>query len=397
MIDLKEVITKYPECLESSEKLRAYLTDLYPSEKAKVSIIVAIFNCGIAGEIKNSASIEDIVIERFCTRLENDYGYSQKLSKECIDLWLWVYEKVLDDIESVENTVTMTTAVQKNINLVVSNKPVQNSYSSHIKKIRVKKILSFVISILIVAIITPTVLSKIDWNKNDATNNTIVESVPVENEAIIIESVEEKETKKIKQCLSNAKVGEYVKFGTYEQDGDFTNGEEEIDWRVLDIVDEKILMMSKCSLDYQKYNYKTENVTWETCTLRNWLNTDFFNAAFSEIEKTLIPTVTVSADRFHNYPTTDPGNDTQDKVFLLSSEEVKKYLPQISDRIGENTKYVNGKPNSLEDDKWWWLRSPGSNNSQAANIYYVLGSVGFGFMTVGTLQPVRPVIWVDVS
>lgn len=93
MIDLKEVITKYPECLESSEKLRAYLTDLYPNEKAKVSIIVAIFNCGIAEEIKNSSSVEDIVIERFCTRLENDFGYSRKLSNDCIDLWLEAYCK----------------------------------------------------------------------------------------------------------------------------------------------------------------------------------------------------------------------------------------------------------------------------------------------------------------
>ena len=54
MINLKEVITKYPECLVSSEKLKAYLTDLYPDEKAKVSIIVAISNSGIAEEIKKS-------------------------------------------------------------------------------------------------------------------------------------------------------------------------------------------------------------------------------------------------------------------------------------------------------------------------------------------------------
>ena len=91
MIDLKEVITKYPECLESSEKLRAYLTDLYPNEKAKVSIIVAIFNCGIADEIKNMKTIDEMALSRFCNRLENEFGFSQKLVRNCLELWTTAY------------------------------------------------------------------------------------------------------------------------------------------------------------------------------------------------------------------------------------------------------------------------------------------------------------------
>ena len=93
MIDLKEVITKYPECLENSEKLKAYLTDLYPSEKAKVSIIVAIFNSGIADEINKSSNIDEIDITRYCNKLEIDFGFSQKLSYECLNLWSKVYGK----------------------------------------------------------------------------------------------------------------------------------------------------------------------------------------------------------------------------------------------------------------------------------------------------------------
>ena len=69
MINLKEVITKYPECLESSEKLKAYLTDLYPDEKAKVSIIVAISNSGIAEEIKKLETVDEMTISRFCDKL----------------------------------------------------------------------------------------------------------------------------------------------------------------------------------------------------------------------------------------------------------------------------------------------------------------------------------------
>lgn len=93
MINLKEVITKYPECLESSEKLKAYLTDLYPDEKAKISIIVAISNSGIAEEIKKLETVDEMTISRFCDKLENTYGFSQKLSYECLNLWSKVYGK----------------------------------------------------------------------------------------------------------------------------------------------------------------------------------------------------------------------------------------------------------------------------------------------------------------
>ena len=104
MIDLKEVITKYPECLENSEKLKAYLTDLYPSEKAKVSIIVAIFNSGIADEIKKSSNIDEIDITRYCNKLENNFGFSQRLSIECLRIWLDTYEKFVNNTHMILNS-----------------------------------------------------------------------------------------------------------------------------------------------------------------------------------------------------------------------------------------------------------------------------------------------------
>ena len=53
---------------------------------------------------------------------------------------------------------------------------------------------------------------------------------------------------------------------------------------------------------------------WETCTLRKWLNSDFLNSVFTEDEKTKINTVLVSADKNPEF-NSDPGSDTQDKVF----------------------------------------------------------------------------------
>ena len=106
MIDLKEVISKYPKCLENSEKLRAYLTDLYPNEKAKVSIIVAIFSCGIANEIKRMNTIDEMALSRYCDKLENDFGFYAKLSKECIGIWAEVYGKSQRDTRAEKTFVT---------------------------------------------------------------------------------------------------------------------------------------------------------------------------------------------------------------------------------------------------------------------------------------------------
>lgn len=90
MIDLKEVIEKYPESLDNAGKLRAYLIDLYPEERAIANIIVAIFECGIAEEIKRGES-DQLALAAYAARLEKNYGFSQELSRECLKSWMEVY------------------------------------------------------------------------------------------------------------------------------------------------------------------------------------------------------------------------------------------------------------------------------------------------------------------
>ena len=46
--------------------------------------------------------------------------------------------------------------------------------------------------------------------------------------------------------------------------------------------------MSVYALDCEKYNDIDESVTWETCTLRKWLNEEFYNEAFSSNDKSII-------------------------------------------------------------------------------------------------------------
>ena len=76
-----------------------------------------------------------------------------------------------------------------------------------------------------------------------------------------------------------------IVFGRYEQDNDLGNGPEPIEWIVLDTQDGKALLLSKYGLDAVPYNDDNNSAgTWETCTLRTWLNDTFLNAAFTQEE-----------------------------------------------------------------------------------------------------------------
>ena len=216
-------------------------------------------------------------------------------------------------------------------------------------------------------------------------------------------------TPSVKQPISNVnpqtannniqngcKIGNTVKFGSYQQNG---TGKEAIEWQVLDIKDGKALLLSKYGLDSKKYHTAKQDVTWETCTLRKWLNEEFLNNAFSFLEKTMIPTVTVSADRNPTY-NTDPGKATQDKVFLLSISEVKKYFTKDTDRICQFTAFAkrsgvkSGSSGNICD---WLLRSPGYKQNTSSNVStsgYVT-EIG-NFVSVSSYA-IRPAIWVDLK
>lgn len=199
---------------------------------------------------------------------------------------------------------------------------------------------------------------------------------------------------------NNTKVGDYIRFGTYEQDNDTSNGKEAIEWLVLEVKDGKALVISKYVLDNKLILENQQiNFAWETCTLRAWLNNDFINAAFTSDEKAAIPTVTVSADKNPDYDT-NPGNATQDKVFLLSIPEANSYFDSDIARQCKPTAYAiaNGAHvNSSNGNCRWWLRSPGGYQASAA----IVGSEGdtdeYGYDVYWCVCGVRPALWIDLD
>ena len=215
-----------------------------------------------------------------------------------------------------------------------------------------------------------------------------------------------------------------------------TNGTEPVAWYVLDKADGEAMLLAVYLLDCQRYHEVTEDITWENCTLRSWLNSEFYNTAFSEEEQeTIVNTNVVNADNL--YYGTEGGNDTVDKVWLLSFGEIERYFHIDRDvydvywngnmSFEEYAVYCYGQDNrvcakptayaeskgvraySEEDaqydmDEWdrnmsyaigsgnWWLRSLGSGSSYAANVTQCgCVNLGFAYFVVNTIG-VRPAL-----
>ncbi len=195
-----------------------------------------------------------------------------------------------------------------------------------------------------------------------------------------------------------ANVGDIVYFGAYEQDNNTSNGKEDIEWLVLAKEGDKALIISKYALDCQQYNTSYTNVTWETCSLRKWLNGTFLSAAFSAAEQSCIPGSTVTADKNPSY-STSPGNSTTDKVFLLSITEVNKYFSSDSARQCSATAYAKAQgadTNTSNGNCWWLLRSPGGASGLAAYVL-AIGSVDTYGYYVNNDYAVRPALWIDLG
>lgn len=175
---------------------------------------------------------------------------------------------------------------------------------------------------------------------------------------------------------SSLQPGDVITFGQYEQDNDFDNGKEPIEWLVLENDGKSLLLISKNAVEIKPFQEKPDNnvdwlkETWETCSLRKWLNEEFLEVAFNEDERSLIALSDVLAEPNPD-GRDDPGNDTQDRMFLLSLSEAEKYFSSDKERICDGNPYLEAygsyavrARNTCE----WWLRTQGRFNSWAATV-----------------------------
>ena len=207
--------------------------------------------------------------------------------------------------------------------------------------------------------------------------------------------------------------GDVITFGCYHQTAAGTD-RTPIEWIVLDVQGGKVLVISKYALDYQPYHADMgdTNATWETCTLRAWLNDDFLNAAFTPEEQETILVTEVDNSKAQSMSigtrSTTGGNNTQDRVFLLSFAEANAYLGV---GIGKNEQaqaaptdyavaqgaFTKEKYRTAEGKQagTWWLRTHGYDRSSEDYID-LDGSLASSFSYWGR-EGIRPVIWLNLE
>lgn len=203
--------------------------------------------------------------------------------------------------------------------------------------------------------------------------------------------------------MEEYKLGAVLSFGDYS-------------WHILAVEKEAVLIMTEHIIAQHEYHNAPEDITWADCSLRSYLNGEFYDR-FTESEKQrILPTINKNLD--NEWYGSDGGEETQDRIFLLSIEEVAcRYFGDSSALLynpGKNQRYWFQRKDSNNHQReayfdgygwWWWLRSPGRSNRRAV---YIHGDGNIGIQGNGTfnynsntLHPltndnrggVRPALW----
>lgn len=199
-------------------------------------------------------------------------------------------------------------------------------------------------------------------------------------------------------------IGEVMSFGDYN-------------WRILDIKDDAALIITDYIIEQRPYHDAYKDITWADCALRKYLNGEFYNKFSGADQSRIIPVINKNTD--NQWFGTKGGADTQDRIFLLSLEEVTcQYFGDSSSKLynpGKNQRYWfqrkdenNGKRISRLEGRewstWWWIRTPGRVNVKAV---YIHGDGNIGIQGNNILKGniadgkciggVRPALWLKLE
>jgi len=225
----------------------------------------------------------------------------------------------------------------------------------------------------------------------------------------IIERISKEKERQRKQL----KVGSIISFAKYN-------------WRVLDVQGDKVLLLTEDVIEKRQYNMQPTYITWEACALRKYLNGEFLQKFTREEQSRIIETRASNPDNL--WYGTHGGKATNDKIFLLSLEEVDRYFGNSGDYQGKRRKEYNGGKLVVDSKGFlfsnahdnarvakykgeacrWWLRSPGSSSDCAAGVdddgyvsvigikaYDIFGDIGINVL-LNYGGGVRPALWLNL-
>lgn len=225
------------------------------------------------------------------------------------------------------------------------------------------------------------------------------------------------------ELLKNPSVGDTIFFGSYEQDYNTKNGMEELEWIVLERKDHNLLLLSKSILDMKPYKQDMEksapfSAIWETSSIRDFLQNDFFTLAFTSEEQSRIQEIELTTP-IHTYSSDTPETilKTSDTIFLLSKEECEHYFSNLFHGIAYTTSSVSASLSAFDCAKTnflpssyrrciqdslepiahsWYLRDSAlSYDKDICMVFTKEGS--FSYDSSETVNGVRPVLWLDVG
>lgn len=168
-------------------------------------------------------------------------------------------------------------------------------------------------------------------------------------------------------CIRN---GRYATLNKGDRFGFGNYNSMPIRWRVLDKKDDMIMVISDEVICKKQFHHDKSTNKWDSCDLRIWLNEQFYDKCFDAGEKELIQTTQIH---------TEDNKDTLDKIFLLSKEEVDNLF-------GNSEAHIRAS-------SWWWLRSPGGNNVNAAVVLAGNSSEGINSCVDNNEGAVCPAFW----
>lgn len=205
--------------------------------------------------------------------------------------------------------------------------------------------------------------------------------------------------------MENISIGSTIFFGGYK-------------WRVLDIQNGATLLVTEYIIEQGVYHDKYVDITWADCSLRKYLNCEFYQRFTTDERERIVPVINKNQDN-HWYGSKG-GEDTEDRIFLLSLEETvccyfgdssemllnkrknQRYWFERKDR--NNSRRVARVGSNDGGVCWWWLRTPGRVSVKAVYVHgdgnigiqgnnIFKGNIADGKCTGG----IRPALWMRLD
>lgn len=221
------------------------------------------------------------------------------------------------------------------------------------------------------------------------------ENLTVEEETEMADSVAAEEVEIVEETVPSLNRGDSISFGKYEQDNNLENGVEDIEWTVIEIQEDTALLLSNkilCAADFNSEKVDSEgNLCWGNSSLCEWMNSEFYEQAFSEEEKGKIRPMHIVGG----------GIESVDNVFLLSRMEYKRFVGTYREAEPSRYAYNQGLEISAHQKSSYWLRTvaelEGYYSEKQIDVIDSTGELIYKSIMDSKQYGVRPAIWISLT